>query len=164
MRPKKTRHSSSPYHHDSRHDGRGDKFYSLHDPPPLETISQCISGFIRGASTFLYVLPEFEAIELMNAIYHPGVGRNRPTISRLCELLAIAAIGSQYEDVGKETQMALFRTAKWYLDSGFGREDDVLKRMRTSMLIGLFLVFEKSFWARDYIGISQVFLVISVPC
>lgn len=143
-----------PYYHDPRYNGRGDKFYHLEDPPPLETISQCISGFIRGTSTLLFVLPEYEAMELINAVYHPGTGHNRATNSKLCELLSIAAIGSQYEDIGQETQMKLFRSAKWYHDSGFEREGDSLRKMRTSMLIGIFLIFEKSFCAREYIGIS----------
>lgn len=129
----------------------GDKIYRLHDPPSLETISRCISGFIRGTSTLLFVLPEYEAMELINAIYHPGTGHNRPTNSGLCELLSIAAVGSQYEDIGQETQMKLFRSAKWYLDSGFGGGDS-LRKMRTLMLVGMFLIFEKSFWARTYIG------------
>lgn len=148
------RHPPSSYNHDSRYNGSGDRFYHLEDPPPLETISQCISGFIRGTSTLLFVLPEYEAMELINAIYHPGTGHNRATNSKLCELLSIAAIGSQYEDIGQETQMKLFKSAKWYHDSGFQREGDSLRKMRTSMLIGIFLIFEKSFWAREYIGIS----------
>lgn len=167
VQPEKIRNRCSTYHHGSRHDGRSDKFYNLHDPPPLGTISQCISGFIRGTSTFLYILPEYEAMELINAIYHPGAGRNRSTNSKLCEILSIAAVGSQYEEaIDQEIQIALFRSAKWYLDSGFGREDGVLKKMRTSMLVGLYLIFEKSFWARDYIGrypnlLAGLFLVSS---
>lgn len=149
------RHRASSYHYDSRHGGC-DKFYNLHDPPTLETISQCISGFIRGTSTLFYVLPEYEAIELINAIYHPVAGKTIATNSKLCELLSIAAIGSQYEDIGQETQTALFRSAKWYLDNGFGGDKDILRKMRTSMLVGLFFVFEKSFWARHYISILQV--------
>lgn len=141
------------HHHDSQYNGCGDRFYHLLDLPPLETISRCTSGFIRGTSTLLYVLPEYEAIELINSIYHPGTGHGRATNSKLCELLSVAAIGSQYEDIGHETQMKLFRSAKWYLDSGFERDSDDLRKMRTSMLIGIFLIFEKSFWARDYIGI-----------
>lgn len=147
----------SPCYHESKCNGRGDKFYRLDDLPPLETISRCISGFIRGTSTLLFVLPEYEAMELINAIYHPGTGHNTATNSKLCELLSIAAIGSQYEDIGQETQTELFKSAKWYHDSGFKTGGDELRKMRTSMLIGIFLIFEKSFWARDYIGIFTHF-------
>lgn len=150
------RHPPSSYNHDSRYSSCGDRFYHLEDPPPLETISQCISGFIRGTSSLFFVLPEYEAMELINVIYHPGTGHNynRATNSELCELLSIAAIGSQYEGIGQETQMKLFKSAKWYHDSGFQIEGDSLRKMRTSMLIGIFLIFEKSFRAREYIGIS----------
>lgn len=155
--PIRHRHCPS-YHYDSRSSsGRSDQFYHLLDPPPLETISRCTSGFIRGTSTLLYLLPEYETIELINSIYHPGTGHSRASNSKMCELLSVAAMGSQYERVGREVQMKLFRSAKWYLDSGFGRDGDSLRRMRTSMLIGWFLIFEKSFGARDYIGGGFIF-------
>lgn len=152
--PEPIRHRHYPTcHYDSRSSsGRSDQFYNLLDPPPLETISRCTSGFIRGTSMLLYLLPEYETIELINSIYHPGTGHGRASNSKMCELLSVAAMGSQYERVGREVQMKLFRSAKWYLDSGFGRDGDSLRRMRTSMLIGWFLIFEKSFGARDYIG------------
>lgn len=157
--PEPIRHRHRPSYHDSRNSSsRSDQFYHLLDPPPLETISRCTSGFIRGTSMLLYLLPEYETIELINSIYHPGTGHGRASNSKMCELLSVAAMGSQYERVGREVQMKLFRSAKWYLDSGFGRDGDSLRRMRTSMLIGWFLIFEKSFGARDYIGGGRVFL------
>lgn len=142
---------SSSYHYDSRKPEL-DKFYNIHDPPPLEIISQCISGFIRGTSTLIYIVAEYEVFELINATYYPISSQTKITPAQFCELLAIAALGSQYEDITQDVQLALFKSAKWYLDSGAGKEWDPLKRMRTSMLVGLFFVFEKSFWSRDYLG------------
>jgi len=90
-------------------------------------------------------------MELINDIYTPDP---EPTTAGLCELLAVIAVGAQYADVGSDTTMALFRSAKWYLDIEYGKDVDVLRKMRVSMLVGLFLIFEKSFFAIDYLGMA----------
>ncbi|RPA96243.1 hypothetical protein L873DRAFT_1242431 [Choiromyces venosus 120613-1] len=123
-------------------------FYSPRELPPLEITSRLVSAFVRGTSSLIYVLAEYEAMELISDIYKPN---SEPTTAKLCELLAIAAVGAQYEDVGSDTTMALFRSAKWYLDIEFGKDVEVLRKMRVSMLVGLFLIFEKSFFAVDYL-------------
>lgn len=124
-------------------------FYSPSELPPFETVSRLVSAFARGSSPLMYMLAEYEAMELINAVYSPTT---RPTVSQLCELLAIAAVGAQYEDVDSSTTNALFRSAKWYLDIEYARDGDMLRKMRVSMLVGLFLIFEKSFFALDYLG------------
>ncbi|CUS15002.1 unnamed protein product [Tuber aestivum] len=123
-------------------------FYSLRELPPLEVTSRLVSAFVRGTGSMIYVLAEYEAMELISDIYTPD---SEPTTAKLCELLAIVAVGAQYEDVGSDTTMALFRSAKWYLDIEYGKDVHVLKKMRVSMLVGLFLIFEKSFFAVDYL-------------
>ena len=90
-------------------------------------------------------------MELINDIYTPN---SEPTTAELCELLAVIAVGAQYADVGSDTTMALFRSAKWYLDIEYGKDVDVLRKMRVSMLVGFFLIFEKSFFAIDYLGMG----------
>ncbi|PWW77848.1 hypothetical protein C7212DRAFT_350812 [Tuber magnatum] len=123
-------------------------FYSLRELPPLEVTSRLVSAFIRGTSSMFYILAEYEAMELISDIYTPN---SEPTTAKLCELLAIVAVGAQYEDVGRDTSMALFRSAKWYLDIEYGKDVHVLRKMRVSMLVGLLLIFEKSFFAVDYL-------------
>ncbi|KAG0639107.1 hypothetical protein HOY80DRAFT_886806 [Tuber brumale] len=123
-------------------------FYSPRELPPLEITSRLVSAFIRETSSLIYVLAEYEAMELISDIYTPNL---EPNTAKLCELLAIVAVGAQYEDVGSDTTMALFRSAKWYLDIEYGKDVDMLRKMRVSMLVGLFLIFEKSFFAVGYL-------------
>jgi len=127
-------------------------FYSLRELPPLETTSRLVSAFVRGTSSLIYVLAEYEATELISDIYTPN---SEPTTAGLCELLAVVAVGAQYADVGSDTTMALFRSAKWYLDIEYGKDVDVLRKMRVSMLVAFFLIFEKSFFAIDYLGMGR---------
>ncbi|KAA8893373.1 hypothetical protein FN846DRAFT_538349 [Sphaerosporella brunnea] len=144
------------------------EFYTWENLPPQSLMAACIAEFYgdRGIAKILCPIPQSEVSEMFQSIYanasptgrgsSPG-SRQVPRATnnhRLCQVLLLAATGSQYleDSVSKEASRALFTSGKWYLDMAFGRGANDLQRLRANVLTGLFLMFEKSITAVEYLN------------
>src|SRR5438034_4687137 len=61
--------------------------------PPESFTRLAVSGFFSSAATLLYVMSEEASESLIRRVYHNSASANK---SDICELCAIAAVGSQY--------------------------------------------------------------------
>lgn len=74
---------------------------------------------------------------------------------RLCQVLLVASVGSQYleDSISDHMRTALFTSGKWYLDMAFGGGANNLQRLRANMLVGLYLVLDKSVTTMVYLSV-----------
>jgi len=138
------------------------EFYTWENLPPQNLVQVCIDAFYgdRGISNLLCPIPESEALEMFQSIYNtinnsPATRVSRTTNMnyRLCQVLLMAALGSQYLDsVTSDAQTALFISGKWYLDMAFGKDANDLQRFRANILVGLHLIFEKRIMTTEYLS------------
>ncbi|KAI5843260.1 hypothetical protein BZA05DRAFT_343908 [Tricharina praecox] len=138
------------------------EFYTWENLPPQELVAACISAFYtNGIASLLCPVPEIEANDMFRSIYgNAAASGSTPAVSasarnviratnnnfRLCQVLLLAAVGSQYleETVKEEARNALFTSGKWYLHMAFGRDAIDVQRLRANSLAALYLIFQKS--------------------
>jgi len=137
------------------------EFYTWENLPPQDLVCSCISAFYsHGIACILCPVPETEAAVMFRSIYGNtatsgssaasasarNVIRSTNNNFRLCQVLLLAAVGSQYleEAVTDEARSALFTSGKWYLHMAFGRDANDLQRLRANSLAAVYLIFQKS--------------------
>jgi len=166
------------------------EFYSWENLPPQELVAACMSAFYNcGFARVLCPVPETEATEVFRDIYSIGAAGRGPTSAppphpslpgaangrngmrstsnnfRLCQLLLLAAVGSQYleETVTDDAHSALFSSGKWYLSVAFGRGANDLQRLRANLLAAVYLIFRKSISVIEHLSEQQSLLFPPFP-
>ncbi|KAI5781276.1 hypothetical protein EDC01DRAFT_620010 [Geopyxis carbonaria] len=132
------------------------EFYTWENLPPIDLVSYCIeAGYSTnsGFSRLFNPISQDEAMEMVRRTYTISPSKQQSN-SQLCEVLLLAATGSQYceEPLQESIQKALFDSAKWYLDVAFGRDASDMQRMRCSMMVAIYLIFAKNINAMEYIS------------
>lgn len=125
--------------------------------PPYPVTAKAIDKFFLSTGQLFYIIEEREARELLKAVYTEP--RNT-TLSMFCQLFAIAAVGSQYDDlVPHAVKQSFFQTARFYLDDCL--EADDFQTMRVLLLLAIFCILDKRTACWKYVG---MFIALFLSC
>lgn len=119
------------------------------DLPPEDVTRHAVSSYFYCGSTLFYVMPQEACEPLIKQIYDHAAD---VTKSVVCQLCALAAVGSQYctdqlPDFAKENY---FQHALLLLQDAI--EQDSLTSMRVSVCLAVYLVLAKNISARTMTG------------
>jgi hypothetical protein len=119
--------------------------------PPEHFTRRAVSAFFSCASTLFYIMSEAESEKLIRKVYHNSAGVEK---SDICELCAVAAIGSQYDtdEIPDPVKESYFQHASLLLQDTV--EKDIMQSMRVFICLSMFSVMAKSSSARLLIGME----------
>lgn len=125
------------------------------DLPPEEITRHAVSSYFSCGSTLFYVMPQEAWEPLIRRIYDHAADATKGVV---CQLCALAAVGSQYStdqipDFAKEKY---FRLASLLLQEAV--EEDTLISMRVCVCLAVYLVLVKSTSARTMTGWYSFYL------
>jgi len=122
--------------------------------PPYPVIAKAIDKFYLSTGQLFYIVEEHEARELLKAVYAEP---QNTTLPMLCQLFAIAAVGSQYDDlVPHAVKQSFLQTARFYLDDCL--EADDFQTMRVLLLLAIFCILDKRIVCWKYVGMCYCIL------
>lgn len=125
--------------------------------PPYPVTAKAIDKFFLSTGQLFYIIEEREARELLKAVYTEP--RNT-TLPMFCQLFAIAAVGSQYDDlVPHAVKQSFFQTVRFYLDDCL--EADDFQTMRVLLLLAIFCILDKRTACWKYVG---MFIALFLSC
>jgi gamma-glutamylcyclotransferase (GGCT)/AIG2-like uncharacterized protein YtfP len=116
---------------------------------PQEQISRlAVDAFFQYASTLFYVTTVEKASQLLKKVYHTSIA----TLQDVCELCALAAIGSQYNtiEIPDKARAAYFYIVSTRLNKAI--VGDSIQGLRILIYLCMSLIMEKSLSARLLIG------------
>jgi hypothetical protein len=116
---------------------------------PQEQVSRlAVDAFFQYASTLFYVTTVEQSTQLLQKVYET----HNPTLQDVCELCALAAIGSQYDtiQITNKERAAYFYIASTRLEKVIMR--DSLQGLRIFIYLSMNLIMEKSSSAQLLIG------------
>ena len=115
---------------------------------------RAVAAFFTCAATLFYVTTRDASEEMINKIYY-----NRESVKKsdICEICAIAAIGSQYDSdqIPDDVKEIFFNFALLLLNDTV--EEDGKKGMRAIICLSMFSVMSKSTSSRLLIGMKTEF-------
>ncbi|KAH0602862.1 uncharacterized protein H6S33_008512 [Morchella sextelata] len=124
------------------------RIFSRDSLPPYPVTAKAIDKFYLSTGQLFYILEEHEARELLKIAYTEP---QKTTLPMFCQLFAIAAVGSLYDDlVPFAVNQSFFQTARFYLDDCL--EADDFQTMRVLLLLAIYCILEKRVACWKYIG------------
>lgn len=124
------------------------RIFSRDSLPPYPVTAKAIDKFYLSTGQLFYILEEHEARELLKTAYTEP---QKTTLPMFCQLFAIAAVGSLYDDhVPFAVNQSFFQTARFYLDDCL--EADDFQTMRVLLLLAIYCILEKRVACWKYIG------------
>ena len=139
------------------------EFYTHDNLPPQGIVEACAAAYAsdRSLANILCPISDAEFAEICASVYNPVTRQGflpknaagSLANSRLCHLLLMASVGSQYleDSISEHMRTALFISGKWYLDMAFGATANSVQRLRANMLVVLYLSLDKSVTSIEYI-------------
>lgn len=124
------------------------RIFARNSLPPYPVTAKAIDKFYLSTGQLFYILEEHEARQLLKAVYTEP---QDTTLPMFCQLFAIAAVGSLYDDlVPYAVKQSFFQTARFYLDDCL--EADDFQTMRVLLLLGIFCILDKRVACWKYVG------------
>ncbi|KIW99011.1 uncharacterized protein Z519_00674 [Cladophialophora bantiana CBS 173.52] len=121
------------------------RVYTVNDLPPENLILYGIRAYFNYTYTLLYIYEKQEIDDILNRVYRTHEAVDNAT---LCELCALAAVGSHYEGdkFDGPVMEALFHTATIYMSDCI--ESQFLRGMRVILCLGIISSMTKRASAR----------------
>ncbi|KAL4875991.1 hypothetical protein BJY04DRAFT_149151 [Aspergillus karnatakaensis] len=115
-----------------------------HKLPEKHVTRQALGAFFQCAATLFYVTTEEKSTQLLNKVYDSNIA----SLQDICELCALAAIGSHYkvDDIPDEARATYFFMASTSLHEAI--EADGIQGMRIFICLCMSMVMEKCSIAR----------------
>lgn len=124
------------------------RIFARNSLPPYPVTAKAIDKFYLSTGQLFYIVEEREARELLKAAYTEP---QNTTLPMFCQLFAIAAVGSQYDDlVPYAVKQSFFQTARFYLDDCL--EADDFQTVRVLLLLAVFSILDKRTVCWKYVG------------
>lgn len=145
-------HLPSKSSSDAGSHGRSASVFNIdhNDLPPEHLTRRAVSTFVSCTENWLYITSSEACERLVRNVYYPVA--DAPQSPQICELSAIASVGSQYSTDGIQDSLK-----QNYFNNAYTRlidvvEGDTITSLRVFVCLSLYLNIDKSTSARAMIG------------